>query len=234
LRNLRTLHQFQPLAPRYANEEHTFVPVGFIRWVKTWMVDYASVEEVYWIVPGGPIDADLLPTRAFDSPQQQDKTEELFHDYNHALRLTAELDARFAALAAERIHHSRLRYYLFLPLLRIADMWLRPRTELLPCSTRWWEFDEDPQWLVLSVAIGLINLLYVGAALLGLLRDRFRAVFAVLLIFVLLRSAFLGTVENPEPRYTMECYPAVIVLAAMLSSSERTVLDSNRRSQIQN
>jgi len=27
-------------------------------------------------------------------------------------------------------------------------------------------------------------------------------------------SAFLLTLENPEPRYTLECYPAVIVFAA--------------------
>jgi hypothetical protein len=25
--------------------------------------------------------------------------------------------------------------------------------------------------------------------------------------------------ENPEPRYTLECYPAVIVLASVLASS---------------
>jgi len=32
--------------------------------------------------------------------------------------------------------------------------------------------------------------------------------------------AFLGTLENPEPRYTLECYPAVIVVfaAAYLAS----------------
>ena len=34
--------------------------------------------------------------------------------------------------------------------------------------------------------------------------------------FVLLRSAFLGTLENPEPRYTLECYPAIVVLASSL------------------
>jgi hypothetical protein len=36
----------------------------------------------------------------------------------------------------------------------------------------------------------------------------------LLVCFLLLRSAFLGTLENPEPRYTLECYPVVIVLAA--------------------
>lgn len=234
LRNLRAWHQFQPLAPRYANEGSAFVPKGFIRWVKTWIADYASVEEVYWAVPGTSIDADTLPSRAFDSPQQQDQTEQLLDDYNHALRVTPDLDIRFATLAAERIHRAPRRYYLFLPVLRIADMWLRPRTELLPCNTRWWEFDEDPQWLALSIAIGIVNLLYIGAALLGLLRTRFGLGFGVVLIFLLARSAFLGTLENPEPRYTMECYPVVIVLAAALASNKRTPLNSNPRSQLQN
>jgi hypothetical protein len=36
----------------------------------------------------------------------------------------------------------------------------------------------------------------------------------MLLAFVVLRSLFLGTLENPEPRYTLECYPVIIVLAA--------------------
>ena len=38
----------------------------------------------------------------------------------------------------------------------------------------------------------------------------------LLVCFLLLRSAFLGTLENPEPRYTLECYPAIVVLASSL------------------
>jgi hypothetical protein len=34
-------------------------------------------------------------------------------------------------------------------------------------------------------------------------------------MFLALRSLFLGTLENPEPRYTLECYPVVIVAAAV-------------------
>src|SRR5581483_677609 len=74
IRNLHTMHRFQPLAPRYANEENEFVPAGFNHWVKTWIIDYASVEELYWPVPGSAIDAEKLPSRAFDSEQQQDET----------------------------------------------------------------------------------------------------------------------------------------------------------------
>jgi hypothetical protein len=100
--------------------------------------------------------------------------------------------------------------------MRIADMWLRPRTETLPSDTRWWDFDDDPPWLALTISLGLINLLYVGAACAGLLRGRFAPHIGLLLTFVILRSLFLGTLENPEPRYTLECYPALIVFAATL------------------
>jgi 4-amino-4-deoxy-L-arabinose transferase-like glycosyltransferase len=226
LRNLHTLHEFQPLAPRYANEENAFVPIGFNRWVKTWIVDYASVEDIYWAVPGNTVDAEKLPARAFDSPEQREQTLQLLDDYNEARHVTPSLDARFAALAAERVHHSFLRYYVGLPLMRIADMWLRPRTETLPSDTRWWEFDDDPEWLVLAVGLGIINLVYVGAALAGLVRGRFAPHRGLLLTFVILRSAFLGTLENPEPRYTLECYPVLIVLAAALFHSSGVAPDS--------
>jgi 4-amino-4-deoxy-L-arabinose transferase-like glycosyltransferase len=216
LRNLRTFHEFQPLAPRYANQENAFVPLGFNRWMRTWIVDYTSVEDIYWAVPGNTVDAEKLPSRAFDSPVQREETIKLLEDYNDARHVTPELDARFAALAAERVHHSLWRYYIGLPLRRIADMWLRPRTETLPPDTRWWEFDDDPEWLALAVGLGIINLVYLGAALAGLVRGRFGPHVGLLLTFVVLRSAFLGTLENPETRYTLECYPLVIVLAAAL------------------
>jgi 4-amino-4-deoxy-L-arabinose transferase-like glycosyltransferase len=216
VRNLRVFHEFQPLAPRYANEENSFVPLGFNRWVRTWIVDYASVEEIYWAVPGNKIHAEKLPSRAFDSPEQREQTLQLLDDYNDTLHVTPDLDARFAALAADRVHHSPPRYYVELPLLRIADMWLRPRTETLPSDTRWWEFDDDPEWLALAIGLGVVNLFYVGAAFAGLVRGRFAPHLGLLLAFVILRSAFLGTLENPEPRYTLECYPLVIILATAL------------------
>jgi hypothetical protein len=94
-------------------------------------------------------------------------------------------------------------------------MWLRPRTELLPPDPRWWEFNDDKQWLAVALAFGLLNLTYVAAAFLGVLRARRLAFISLLMGFVILRSLFLGTIESPEPRYTIECYPIVIVLAAI-------------------
>jgi len=213
-RNLHTLHRFEPLAPRYANQEDEFVPAGFNRWVKTWIAEYVSVEEIYWPVPGSAVDTDKLPARAFDSEAQRQQTLQLLAEYNEQLHVTPDLDAGFAVLASERIHTAPLRYYVWLPVVRIADMFLRPRTETLPSDSRWWEFNDDPKWSALAVTLGVVGLLYMALAAYGLVRNWTVPLLGLLLTFLILRSLFLGTLENPEPRYTLETYPVVIVLAA--------------------
>jgi 4-amino-4-deoxy-L-arabinose transferase-like glycosyltransferase len=226
IRNFRTLHHFQPLAPRYANETNELASRGFNRWVKTWIADYASVEEIYWNVPGDKIDPEKLPSRAMDNAAQRDETLAVIADYNQSQDMTPELDGRFGNLAADRIRAHPVRYYFVLPLLRVADMWLRPRTEILPPDVRWWEFNDDTKQSVIAVGFGLLNLVYVAAALFALILGQARTPSGIrwaglLISFLLLRSAFLGTLENPEPRYTLECYPAVILLTATLVSEWR-------------
>jgi 4-amino-4-deoxy-L-arabinose transferase-like glycosyltransferase len=216
LRNLHTLHRFEPLAPRYANDSDEPLMPGFNRWTKTWIAEYVSVQEIYWNVPGDAIDVTRLPRRAFDSEAQRQETAQLFAAYNSDHDVPLELDARFAALAKARIHAAPLRYYVWLPVERIADMWLRPRTELLPSDPRWWEFNDEHGWLAISIIFGMVNLVYVAAAIVGFLRARIFPAAGLLSFFLLLRSLFLGTLENPEPRYTLECYPVVIVLATVL------------------
>jgi 4-amino-4-deoxy-L-arabinose transferase-like glycosyltransferase len=216
LRNLHAFHRFEPLAPRYANDSDELVMVGFNRWTKTWIAESASVQEIYWNVPGDAIDIARLPSRAFDSENQRQETAQIFEDYNRDHDVTPELDARFAKLAAERIKAEPLRYYVWLPALRIADMWLRPRTELLPSDPRWWEFNDERRWLAVSFVLGLMNLIYVSLSAAGLWRSRECFGIGLFFLFVLLRSLFLGTLENPEPRYTLECYPAVIIFASAL------------------
>ncbi|HKW16053.1 MAG TPA: glycosyltransferase family 39 protein [Terriglobales bacterium] len=214
LRNWHVFHRFQPLAPRYANEEGEFVPMGFNRWVKTWMADYASVEEIYWQEPGAPIDPAKLPARAFDTPRERDLTFVLVGDYNQLLHVSPKLDAQFEALASSRIREHPIRYYCGLPLLRILDMWLRPRTEMLPSDSRWWEFNDEPKWSALAILFGVIGLFYAACGLVGWMRVRLFRYTSLLLLFVVLRSLFLGSLENPEPRYTLEMYPILLVFVA--------------------
>ena len=223
IRNWRVFHRFQPLTSRYANGPDDFVPLGFNRWVKTWMADYVSVEEIYWQEPGAKIDPNNLPERAFDSAEQKQQTLEAITWYNETTEIDPELDAEFERLAQQRIEHSRFRYYVWLPVLRIADMWLRPRTELLPPDPRWWLLEDDVKWMVLSLAFGLINLAYMVTAILGGVSvarapspAKVVSYLSLLMLFILLRSVFLGSLENPEPRYTLECFPAIIVCAAAL------------------
>jgi hypothetical protein len=222
LRNWRDFHRFEPLVPQSASDPDEFVPDGFDQWVKTWAADYVSTEEIYWQVPGEKIDVDLLPGRAFDSSAQRSQTEELADDYNKVLVVNPELNTRFSGLARQRIHERPMRYYAWLPALRALDMWLRPRTEMLPLSTRWWDYANDRSSSLLATLWGLLNLLFVAAAMMGIIRGPRPRYLGMMLLFILLRSAFLGTLANPEPRYTLECYPVVLLLAGAWVSGLKT------------
>jgi 4-amino-4-deoxy-L-arabinose transferase-like glycosyltransferase len=213
IRNWHAFHRFEPLAPRYATNPGELVPAGYIRWTKTWIADYSSVEDVYWHVPGESVNTSMLPRRAFDNQQQRIETERIFEQYNETLALSPEIDSEFARLADQRITDFPLRYYVWLPIVRVADMWLRPRTEALGLDTHWWEVHEDPRDAGISIFVGVLNLALVVAAFVGLARGRVRYA-ALFVVWVLLRCALLATVESPETRYTLECFPAVFVFAA--------------------
>jgi hypothetical protein len=230
IRNWRDFRVLQPLAPRYANAPGEFVPMGFQRWVKTWMIEFTSVEEIYWPLGGAKVDLNLAPQRAFDSSQERAAVFALFARYDAIAgrNWTPELDAELNQIAAARIERHPWRYYVMLPLARIADMWLRPRTDMLDVDDRWWELADGRDFAV-ALALGGINLLYLLAAAAGLvllLRDRWRAGaqrgfrqhWELWLAFLVARSLFLGSLENPEPRYTLECYPIAIALAALAIS----------------
>jgi hypothetical protein len=77
--------------------------------------------------------------------------------------------------------------------------------------------------MALSLGLGLINLAYIVMAILGTWSvarapspPKTLRYLALLVLFIVIRSLFLGTLENPEPRYTLEGYPAIIVCAAAL------------------
>ena len=42
------------------------------------------------------------------------------------------------------------------------------------------------------------------------------AAIAFLVLFMVLRTAFLTTLETPEPRYVLVCFPAMIALGAQV------------------
>jgi hypothetical protein len=214
LRNWRTFHVFQPLAPRRVNDPGEPVNYGFYRWMSTWSVDYVSTGNVFWQVQTAPIHVTDLPSRAFDSLAQYAETAHLLADYNASANfaVTPALDARFAALAIERIRAHPFLCRVWVPTLRVTDMLLRPRTETLGLDAEWWRFPGPLTDRIETVVLGLLNVAIVFAALIGLVRRRVPWP-AFILAYILLRCATLSTMENSEPRYTLEMLPLLIACA---------------------
>jgi hypothetical protein len=212
-RNWQVFHVFQPLVSRYANDPGQTAYPGWERWVKSWCLDYDCTAEIYWDVPGDTLEIDKLPARAFDSPAQYAVTASLAADYNLKNDLTPEIDARFGKLADERIAAHPLRFYLWLPLGRTADMWLRPRTDNLPIDLDWWNYRKHEDETCISWAYAGLNVLYLLLGVAGLwLRPRF---WLPMLAYMLLRSALLTTIAAPEMRYTLECFPMMFALGGL-------------------
>jgi hypothetical protein len=225
IRNAITLHEFQPLAPKNSNLPGELVPYGFMRWEKTWLYRFREVYLVPWKLNDEPIEVDEIPQRAFDSPAEKERVAMILEPYNSDLTLTPEEDAAFAHLARERTARHRLRTYLWLPLGRGVTMWFTPRIELLPFSgtvfplAQSWE--DDPIDLSVTAGLFLLNIGYIalalwGAVLLWRQAPAARGTIALLATFILLRTAFLTTLETPEPRYVLMCYPALLALAAQV------------------
>ena len=153
MRNWRTFHVVQPLAPRYATDPGEFVSLGFQRWYRTWAIDFASTEEVYWNYDSAPVDLGNLPARAFDTSDQYSRTAAILDDYNSKYNATPELDARFESLAEERIHDNPLRYYVALPVARLLNMLFRPRAEMLEIPLEWWRVRGHPRTMLIAAGL---------------------------------------------------------------------------------
>jgi 4-amino-4-deoxy-L-arabinose transferase-like glycosyltransferase len=215
VRNWHVFHVFQPLVTAHASDPGEFVPLGWERWFKTWLIDYASVEDVGFQVSGGSLDVGDIPDRAYNSQGQRALVRSLVDQYNVKRLMTPQLDQQFAELAAENIRLHPIRYYLLLPTARMLDMWFRPRSEMLPLNTHFWEISDSTYSSCCDIALGLLNLAYVAAAIAGarLMRLRIRHL-ALLLTYPIVRSLFLATTGASEDRYTLECFPFVLILAA--------------------
>ncbi len=230
-RNWKTFHVLQPLAPRLALEPDETPDFGWERWVKSWCLDYVSTYQVYWNVPGSELDIDQLPGRAFDSPAQRRETAAIASDYNNnGYDLTPEIDARFGALARERIAAHPLRYYVLLPLGRVADMWLRPRVENLPIDLDWWVYAHHYAETRFSWSWAALNALYLVLALVGVCMKP--KLWLPLVAYMLLRSALLLTIEAPEARYTLECFPMIFVLAGNAVALAAMAGFSNNKTEV--
>lgn len=218
IRNWTSLHRVQFLAPRYAEMPGEYVPRGFYKWTKTWLVRFRDVYLVVWKVEGEPVYLNDLPPSAFDSEQERERVEAMLAKYNEQLEIPPALDDEFARLARERTQRHPVRTYLWIPISRAGTMWFTPRVELLPYSGHLWpisqHWNEDPEDFLVTSAFGLLNAFYIGLAIIGAWRNRTCRGVWLLACYLAIRTLFLTQIETPEPRYVMVCYPALLSLAA--------------------
>ena len=220
MRNWITLHEVQFLNPRNVELPGEYVVVGVNSWTGTWMWRMRDVFQVLWKVDGDLIALTEVPDSAFDSAAERARVAKLLALYNHTYNttMTPKIDAGFAQLARERTARHPLRTYLKIPLLRIFGMWFTPRVELLGYDGRLWPvtdaWENSPLDFSNSGLLVLVNMFLLALAVAGWWRARHHPAVAFLIAFILLRTVFFTQVESPEPRYMLECFPAVLALGA--------------------
>jgi len=228
IRNAVTLHEFQPLAPKDATLPSELDPIGFMAWEKTWLYRMRDCYLVSWKLNDEEIQLEDIPAAAFDTPEERDRVAAVLEKYNDEVTWTAEEDAVFAQLARERTKRHPLRTYVWIPTRRAVTMWFTPRIELLPVSGHVFPLaymrEEDPVDQEVTILLFLGNVAYVGLGLWGAwmlwkFREA-RAAVAVLGLYILARTAFLATMETPEPRYVLECFPALIAFGAQVMAGK--------------
>jgi hypothetical protein len=218
-RNALTLGRVEFLAPRYAETQGDFIPRGFYEWTRTWMVHFGDSYLVPWKLDNAPIPIDTLPDSAFDSAADRSRVEALLSRYNSDFEMTPTLDREFALLARERTARHPIRTYFLIPLVRAGMIWFTPRIELLPYSGKIWPPGE--KWrgnrmdFGVTLGFGILNCIYLGLALVGAWRIRSHPALAMLITFVIVRTALLTQLQTIEPRYVIVCFPLVLALGAL-------------------
>lgn len=225
IRNAITLHELQFLTPKYSTLPGELVPYGFMAWEKTWLYRMRDCYLVPWKLNEEAIDVEEIPARAFDSQEEKGRIAAILEQYNEDLTLTKEEDDAFGEIARERNAHHPLRTFLWIPAARVFTIWFTPRIELLPISGNVFPLaqmrDEDPEDQEFTILLFLVNIFYLGLGAWGAARlwhasTAVRPALAFLILFLLLRTAFLTTLETPEPRYVLVCFPALIAFGAQL------------------
>lgn len=194
--------------------ERTWFHNWYASWVRTEMDLLSTQGCIYRRTCGtAPL---LFPEYAFDSEQESQQVNALLLEQSfHGM--TEHVDAGFYSLWRERVRRYPVRTFLIAPAHRIMQLWLgandlpvRARPPLHPIRLtddhdRYALLAQWTTWLALSGGLALLlpwwrrqrNLLWLAGLAIGV------------------RTAFLALFGFPEPRYTLELLPLVLVLAGI-------------------
>src|SRR6201987_5506788 len=218
-RNARTLGRIEFLAPRYAQAAGDFIPWGFHAWTRTWMMRNRDAYSVTWALGKKPIPMDAIPDAAFDSGAERVRVADLLASYNGDLKMTPSLDRKFEALARERTAAHPIRTFALIPIERAFATWFTPRVDVLRYSGKLWPVAEqwrgNPAEFGAATIFAFLNFVYICFAAVGAWRYRLNPGCAVLVLYLVIRTALLTQLPTVEPRYVVLCFPAVAALGAL-------------------
>lgn len=202
-RNYIAFKKFQPLASEYGFARGGYMPTGYLKWIRTWMTDetyFHAFNPVF--VPGDRVfNPNDLPAAIFNSTQEREQVLRLFSEYDRLGHFTPEMNDKFGAIADERIKLAPWQFFVWLPLRRIASVWLTG-------------FATNNRLNRLLRILSVLPILIGGV--LGLaLRGRNRPLGELLILVILTRTVFLGYHYAPETRYIVEAYPAMIAACGL-------------------
>ena len=107
-------------------------------------------------------------------------------------------------------------------------MMFRPRVDMMPFEDEWWKRPTPPRQTAVAAALAALNFVYFLLACAGLRAWRrrgwagFGALAGAMAASVVLRLLLLATLDNSEPRYTLELFPVLLVWAGALFASPAT------------
>ena len=234
IRNALLFKTFQPLNPRTLSMPGEFAAEGYAVWLRSWIDHPRYVGPLLFAVDRDPITITQVPDRAFDSPAERDEVAALFRRYDTPgsaedadeqgrvplVGMTPEIDAAFADIGRARAARHPVRHYVVLPVKRAIMLWFDPHADYYPFGGYlfpWASLDPDRHqkvWLPLFVGLTLLWTIvgWLGALTLWRAPDGRRWLLLAALVIVP-RLILLSSMENPEPRYTMEFFPVITALA---------------------
>jgi hypothetical protein len=142
------------------------------------------------------------------------------------VKMTPEIDAGFAQIARSRIANHPFRYYVITPLRRARYLWFSTHSGYYPFSGELTDkFDKERHqefWLPCFMSLlWLYTILGAGGVIVLWREEGLRRWLLLVVLLVLPRLAYLATLQNPEPRYTVEFFPFVLALAALAAAAIR-------------
>jgi 4-amino-4-deoxy-L-arabinose transferase-like glycosyltransferase len=215
---LRNLHHFG--SPHFEGtywmrQDGTPLPMGMMKWMRSygtgaWGEDYNLMS----VANDMPMQLErpgiILPVM-WDDDRERAEVVAAFTRYNQE-RFSPAVDAEFTRLADARKQRRPFRYWIGLPLLRLAAEWkAMPEWELPMRSPRFDLPAQRSRWVAFEHLLFALALL--GAALL-VRRDG--ALVLVVVTAVAARS-FLHAIAHPFPveRYLVESFPALLMLSGI-------------------